>query len=175
MKKSCFVLFLLFILLSCIRIDKNGKSGNSVASRVKRQVTGIAIDYASGQFNDAKKTIQKDGIITIGDNQIKYIIDPARIVAGMIDNDSKEDAIVSISYYNGQFLVRTEHLFLIKTDNKFKIARVVEGDMKILKIKDRVIFAEISKVAPDAPSYGCSLCKEVVKYHYKDGDLVRME
>lgn len=136
---------------------------------------GIAIDYVRDKFKEAKKTVTEDGIINIGNDQIKYVIDPSRIETGLIDDDANEDAIVSISSYNGQFLLMTEHLILIKTDGKFKVTRVIEADMKIMGIKDRVIFVEISKIAPDSPLYGCSECKEIVNYQYKGGDLIRME
>jgi hypothetical protein len=42
-------------------------------------------------------------------------------VVGLIDDDTNEDAIVSISSYNGQFLATNEHLILIKTNGKFKV------------------------------------------------------
>lgn len=175
MKRNCLIVFLLSLLLSCTQNYNNAGSGNSITPRVKRQIMEIAINYARNKFKDAKETVEKDGIINIGDNQIKYVIDPARIVVGLIDDDSNEDAIVTISSYNGQSLVMIEHLILIKTDSKFKVTRVIEADMKIMGIKDRLIFGEIPKVAPDAPTHDCSICKEVVKYKYKDGDLIRVK
>ncbi|MFA5818929.1 MAG: hypothetical protein WC854_06585 [Bacteroidales bacterium] len=182
MKKSCLIVFLLSSLLSCTRNDKNVGPGNSIAPRVKRQVMEIAIDYARDKFKESKKTVAKDGIITIGDNQISYVIDhlnyvidPARILVGLIDDDSNKDAIVSIASYKGQYLVLTEHLILIKTDGKFMLNRVIESDMKIMGIKERVITAEISTHSPDSPLYNCSSCKEIVNYQFRGGDLIRME
>jgi hypothetical protein len=182
MKKSCFVISLLFFLVSCTRNDKNAGPGNSIAPRVKKEVMEIAINYAMGKFKEAKKTVEKDGIVTIGDNQISYVIDhinyvidPARILVGLIDDDSNKDAIVSIASYKGQNLVLTEHLILIKTDGKFMLNRVIESDMKIMGIKDRVIMAEISTRSRNSPLRDCSVCKEIVKYQFRAGDLIRME
>ena len=182
MKKSCFVISLLLFLVSCTRNDKNAGSGNSIASRVKKEVMEIAINYTMGKFKESKKTVAKNGIITIGDNQISYVIDhlnyvidPARILIGLIDDDSNKDAIVSIASYKGQYLDLTEHLILIKTDGKFMLNRVIESDMKIMGIKERVITAEISTHSPDSPLYNCSVCKEIVKYQFRRGDLIRME
>lgn len=162
------------LLLSCASNDNNVGSDH-VSPRVKRQVMDIAINYAMDKSKNAKKTVAKNGIINISDNQINFIIDPARIVAGLIDNDANEDAIVSISSYNGQFPVTTEHLILIKTDGKFRLAKVIKADMKITGIKDRIIIVDIPKVDPDAPTHDCTKCKEVAKYLYKNGDLVRIE
>ena len=136
---------------------------------------GVAVDYTREKFKDAQQSVLKDGTIRIGDNQVMYIIDPARIVKGLIDNDANEDAIVTIYSYKGKFLVKTEHLILINTEGKLKLARVIESDMKIMGIKDKIIFAEISKFPSDSPAYGCAICKEVVKYQFKDGNLVKIE
>jgi hypothetical protein len=47
--------------------------------------------------------------------------------------------------------------------------------MKILSIKDRVITAEIYTKSRNSPLANCSLCKEVVKYRFKSGELVKTE
>jgi hypothetical protein len=135
----------------------------------------IAINYTRDKLKDAKKKVAEDGTINIGENQIKYIINPANIVTGLIDDDGDKDAIITISSYNGQFLLKIEHLILIRTNGKFKAPKIIEIDMKIIEIKDRKIFAEISKVALDSPNYDCSICKEVIKYKYKNGDLIETE
>jgi exosome complex RNA-binding protein Csl4 len=145
----------------------------------------IAIKYAMDKFTEAKKTVAKDGIVTVTDNQIKYIaidnnqikyiIDPAKIVVGLIDDDENEDAIITISSINGQYLEMPEHLILIKTDGKLMLNRVIESNMKVLGLKDRVITAEVSTRSLNSPLRDCSECKEVVKYQFRAGDLVRME
>jgi hypothetical protein len=96
-------------------------------------------------------------------------------VTGLIDNDSDEDAIITITSYKGKFQVKTEHLILIKTGRKLKLATVVDTDMKIIRIKDNIIFAEISRFPSDSPTYDCAICKEIVKYQYRDGNIVRTE
>jgi len=93
----------------------------------------------------------------------------------LIDYDNIEDAIISISSYNGEYLITIEHLILINTDGKLKITKVIEGDMKVLKIENRVVFVEIPKLAPDSPNYNCAICREVVKYKYVNGDLIKTE
>lgn len=171
MKKSVSIFFLLFFMLSCAHNENKTSSGNSV----KKEIMEIAINYARDKFEDSKQITAGDGIIIIGNDQIKYIIDPGRIVTGLIDDDKNDDAIVSITSYKGQYLFLTEHLFLIKTDGKLMLNRVIESDMKIMGIKDRIITVEISKVAPDSPLDGCERCKEIVKYQFKNGDLIKME
>ena len=175
MKKSSLVLFLFFLLISCTHNDNNTGQGNTIAPGIKRKVMDIAINYARDKLKDSKKSAEKGGIINIVNNQIKYVIDPSRIVVGLIDDDPDEDAIVSISSYNGQFLTTTEHLILIKSNGKFKITKVIELDMKVLKIKDRIIYVEIPKLPPDSPNYNCASCREVVKFKYLNGDLSKID
>lgn len=171
MKKISILLLLIPLLLSCT--GKSNKAG--VPARMKKQVMSIATDYSIGKFKNAKKTIGRDGIISVGENQINYVIDPAKIYAGLIDDDTNEDAIVSIDYYNGQNLVLTEHLFLINTNGKLMLNRAIESDMKIIGIKNGIITAEIYTRSRNSPLANCSLCKEVVKYRFRQGELIKTE
>jgi hypothetical protein len=86
-----------------------------------------------------------------------------------------DDAIISISGFKGQFQEMPENMILIKTDGKFILNRVIESDMKILGIKDRIITAEILTRSRNSPLRDCQVCKEVVKYQFKTGDLIRIE
>lgn len=175
MKKSFYILFLFPLLLSCARTDKKTGSENSLTQRIKTEVIDVATNYINGKLKEPKKTVASDGIITIGENQINYIIDPARISVGLIDDDNSEDAIISIDYYHGQNLVQTENLILINSGGKLMLNRAIESDMKVLGIKDRVITAEIYTKSRNSPLANCGRCKEVVKYRFKSGDLTIIE
>jgi hypothetical protein len=175
MKIIYFLVFILPLLLSCTRNDNSTGPGTYIKPRIKKQVMSIAVDYAVEKFKDAKLSVLKDGTVNVSDNQITYSIDPATIVTGLIDNDSEEDAIITVTCYKGKFQVNSEHLILIKTGRKFKLDGVADTIMKIIRIDDNIIYAEISKFPVDAPAFGCAVCKEVVKYQYRDGNLIRTE
>ncbi|MEI6049650.1 MAG: hypothetical protein WCS03_12175 [Bacteroidota bacterium] len=172
MNRRGLIVFLIFLLLSCTRNDNKAGAGNP---KIEKQVMGIAVAYAREKFGDAQQSVLNDGTVRIGDNQISYIINPAGIVSGLIDNDTDEDAVVMINSYKGNFLIKTEHLILINTGREFALTKVIEGNMKIKEIKNRIIFAEISKFPADAPAADCPVCKEIVKYQFRDGNLVKME
>jgi hypothetical protein len=55
------------------------------------------------------------------------------------------------------------------------LSRVIESDMKILGIKNRIITAEILTKSRNSPLRDCDACKEVVKFQFRMGDLIRME
>ena len=175
MKKSLYILFLIPLLFSCTNSDKKDANGKYVSARLKKEVLALATNYINGKFKEPKKTVAKDGIITIGEDQSGYVIDPSKIYSGLIDDDNTEDAIISMDYYHGQYIVMSEHLILINTDGKLILSRAIESDMKILGIKDRVITAEIYTKSRNSPLANCSRCKEVVKYRFKSGDLIKVE
>jgi hypothetical protein len=175
MKRNFFILCILTLLFSCTNNGGKAGSENSATNRFRQEVIDLSTNYINSKYKEPKKKIAPDGIITISDNQTSYIIDPARISTGLIDDDNTDDAIISIDNYHGQYLVLTEHLILINKDGKLMLNRVIESDMKILGIKDRVITAEVYTRSRNGPLAGCSLCKEVVKYQFIQGDLVKMK
>jgi hypothetical protein len=170
--KKCFVVIILVpLLLSCT----NDKKNSGEISRIKKEVIDFASTYVNEKLKDPKETVSADGIITIGEDKISYIIDPSKIYVGLIDDDNNKDAIISIDYIHNQYLVYTEHLILINTDGKLILNRALESDMKILGIDKRVITAEIYTKSRNSPLANCGHCKEVVRYRFKTGDLIKVE
>lgn len=175
MKRSWTLIILIFFLISCNQNNNNSLQPGSVSPKIKRQIFELATDYITAKFNNVDKSVGKDGILNIVNGQRKFVIDPLKISVGLIDSDAVEDATISIPSYNGQFDVTTELLVMLKSDNKFRIAKVLEGDMKVLKIEDRIIYIEIPKLPPDSPNYNCAICREVIKYKFVKGDLTKAE
>jgi hypothetical protein len=180
MKYRFLILLLTSALLSCSQNDKKVTENS-----IRKEVMDLTVKYAADKFKESKETVAADGVVTVADNQVnfvsksvtqlKYIIDPINIKVGLIDDDTNEDAIITILGMNGQDLQTLEHLIIIKSDGKFILSRVIESNMKVLGIKDRVITAEVSSRSLNNPLRDCHECKEVVKYKFKAGDLVRVE
>jgi hypothetical protein len=177
MKKCIFILFLIPIVIAC-----NNKE-RSVYS-IKKEAMNVAIKYARGKFITAKETVDASGVVTVQDStvnlilskayQLKYVIDPAKITYGKIDDDSTTDAIVYMSDVNAQDMESPEILILLNTDGKFTLNRAIEQSMRIIAIKDRIITAEVYTRSINSPLRDCHLCKEVVYYKFKAGDLIRV-
>ncbi len=47
--------------------------------------------------------------------------------------------------------------------------------MKILQIREGEITVEISTKSRNSPLRDCPVCKEIVKFRFRDGDLVKTE
>jgi hypothetical protein len=168
---------LIFICLfpSCTQNSGTGLISTSTEKKIRSQVIAATEGYIKNQLKDAKKNISKDGFIMIGDSLKAFVISPANIFIGLINDDSKADAIVSLDCFVKGYQVTSEHLILINTDGKIKLNRAIESDMKIIEIKDRLITANIPEHSRNSPLFNCSSCQEVVKYQFRNGDLVKVE
>ncbi len=181
MKKSVLIIITALFLFSCSR--NNNKSSGEKALRDK--VLDAATAYVKEKLGDTKETISQNGIITITenktqfvsteDNSIKYVIKPGNIHTGLIDEDDKEDAIITLNSYKGQYEEAPENLVFLNTGDNLVLGRVIESDMRIIDIKDRLITAEVSTRSRNSPLRDCNSCKEVVKYRFKQGELIESE
>ena len=166
MKPYYIIFFLAASLLSC--------SQNS-DQKIREQVIAVAEEYIMSQLTEPEKTVSENGMTTISDKQKKYLIEPSRIFIGLIDDDTKEDAIVSVSTFQGQYQTISEQLIIMKTDKYFTLARAMESDMRIISLKDRIITADVPEHSRNTPLFNCQSCWEVVKFQFKKGELVKVE
>jgi hypothetical protein len=175
--KSIFPLIIILIaLFSCSRNSgTEGTISKRKEERIRNEATAIAEKYADGQLKEAQRTTTDNGLIVLSDDHKKYTIQPASIIIGLINEDNNYDAIVTVSSFAGQDLLLTEHLFMIDTDNRLMLLRVIESDMRILGLKDRIITAELPTHPRTSPLYNCASCQEIVKYRFEKGDLVRTD
>jgi hypothetical protein len=127
------------------------------------------------QLPDGKRTISENSAITIANEQKRYIIEPSKVYSGLIDNDQKKDALVSLSIFQGQYQTVSEQLIILKTGKDFMLALAIESDMRIISVKDRVITADVPEHSRNTPLFNCPSCWEVVKYRFSMGELVKIE
>jgi len=163
---------ILFLITSCTQNPGSVFSGKTSEEKVRKQALIIAEDYVSKQLKSPKKNTSKDGIVVISDSLKAFVISPSKIYVGLIDDDSKRDAIVSLDCFVNQYQVTSEHLIMLNSGGKLTFNRGLESDMTILAIKDRLITAEIHTHARNTPLFNCKACLEVVKYKFNNGDLV---
>jgi hypothetical protein len=165
---QCLVVCLApYILTGCA--DYNSES------RIKKEAIGVAVDYAKNQLNNPERKDLKDGTIMLGDTLKRYFIQPSKVYIGLIDDDGTKDAIVSVELLQRYGPELTEHLIILNSNGKFMMIRSVEADMKILSVKDRIITADVPTHPVNNPLHNCPVCREVVKYQFMNGELVRMK
>jgi hypothetical protein len=175
MRIYLLMIILLLSLASCLKNSGSDRNDSAFEKNTKRQAIAVTKKYIMGQLSDAKKTISKNGLITIGGTLKRYIIDPSRIFTGLIDDDQKDDAIVTVATFQGQHETMSEQLIILKSNNKFILTRALESDMRIISLKDRIITADVPEHSRNNPLFDCPSCWKVVKYRYKTGDLVTIE
>ena len=174
MKLNLLLAIILFISFSC-RSGEQSKQVENPAEKIRKEAVAIAEDYAKNQLKNPKITTNVNGFITVEDSLRKYIFDPGRIITGFVDTDSLEDAIVTLTSFNGQEINLIEHLILLNTNGKLMLIRSFEADMKILQLKDRMLTVEVHTKPRTSPLYNCASCKAIIKYKFTNGDLVKIE
>jgi len=174
MKLRLLLPVILSISLSCHQ-GEQPKLIEAPAEKNRKEAVAIAEEYARNQLKDAKVSANVNGFITVEDSLRKFIFDPARIITGYIDADSLEDAIVTLTSFNGQEISLIEHLILLNTNGKLMLIRSFEADMKILRLKDRILTVEVHTKPRTSPLYNCAACKAIINYKFKEGDLVKIE
>ena len=175
MSKWFNILIPVVLLVSCT--GQSGSSGNSdnYTNKMKEEVLKIAEEYAAGNISDSEKQVTEDGLITIGNNEKTYIIDPSKIFIGPVDQDTTGDALITIYPFQGNVEVTSEHLVIINTNGILRLIRALESDMRIISIKDGIITAEIPEHSRNSPLFNCPSCWEVVQYRFINGELIRVD
>ena len=166
---------LLTLLQGCSTNSGTGPEDKSPEKKIRKQVTAVAEKYIMSQLNDAKKTVLKDGSIIFSNDLKKYVIEPAKVFTGLIDDDQNNDAIVTLSTYDNKFQTVSDQLVILKVDNEFKLAASFESDMRIISLKDRIITADVPEHSRSTPLFDCPSCWEVVKFQYRMGELVKAQ
>lgn len=175
MRTYHLILLLYALLLSCSQNSGSGTADKISDNKIRKQIVPVVEKYIMSQVPDAKKTASANGIITIGNEQKKYVLEPSKIFTGLIDDDEEKDAIVSLSTFQGQFQTVSEQLIILKTGREFTLARAIESDMRIISLKNRIITADVPEHSRNTPLFNCPSCWEVVKYKFRMGELVKAE
>jgi hypothetical protein len=173
MSRTFLFIIIIGTIFSCTQ--KPSRQPESIESKLKNEAVVIAKDYVSKQLKTATITVDGFGMITISDELKRYRIDPSKIIIGQIDQGDSMDGLVTITSTYQQDIGMPEHLILLNTNGKLALEKVFEQDMKIVKLKDRIITGELHTKPRTSPLYNCSHCVEIVIFQYKDGDLVRLK
>ena len=175
MKKYFLLIILGSFIVACAQNDSTGRSEHKAGGKTRDQIIGFVENYLKEKLNDPMVSVDQFYMISISDSVAGYLINQSGIVIGKIDEDKVDDAIVPVYVLRGQSVMEYDHLVLIDSAGTYKVIKTMNDVFNIHGIENREIIAEVSTVAPDSPGFGCAECREVVKYKYKDGDLVRVE
>ncbi len=118
---------LLIFLPGCSTNSGTGPEDKSPEKKIRKQVTAVAEKYIVSQLNDAKKTVLKDGSIIFSNDLKKYVIEPAKVFTGLIDDDQNIDAIVTLSTYDNKFQTVSEQLIILHSEDGFKLVSAIES------------------------------------------------
>jgi hypothetical protein len=138
-----------------------------------------AVDYMSvyldQQLVDSKISVDTMGIVTLADKQEEFKIDPFKIVFGQIDTNHRVDAVIPVFTFRNGSIIWIQHFVLLDSDNSYRIIKNFNDILKVIEIRDHQIVAEVSTVSPDSPGFGCSQCRVVKRFVYKDLNIIQVE
>jgi len=167
MKNLLMILFLLFLSnISCTKPAKN------ITESLQSQALLIATEYAGSKLDSATVITDSRGIITIGDELVRYVINPESVFRAELDEKNGNEILVTIDSLHDPYLIPAWHLVLKKFGDEIKTIAVIRSDMRVLSIDNQIIVAEIPTHTPNSPLYYCSECRDTVKYQLIQDRLV---
>jgi hypothetical protein len=160
---------------SCNSTGRNETTKNRPDEKTRKKVIETSENYINSQISEPKKIVTQDGLIIIGDNFQKYIINPGKIYTGDLNDDSKTDAILTLDRFQGQFQVPSEQLFLLNQGGKLVLAGIMEFDMRVIKLENGVIIAQVPTHPRSSPLFSCEECQDTIRYRFKNGKISRID
>jgi len=168
-------LTLLTILTILVTAGGGCSNNKSSGNRLKEQAVASAREHILEITRNGDVTVDKEGIITITAGRISYLIDPSAVLIEEINEDPLKDVIVPVTGFDDGGMLAKKHLIMINSDNAMLLDTVLTDVVRILKVEDGVIYAELSKVSMDSPYYGCAECVEIASYRFREGKLEKIE
>jgi hypothetical protein len=170
---SPFLAFLLACSSSGIK-DAGHAPEKNVSKITRTQVAEAVKDYFMKNLVNPVAGENNELFRIQGDKEI-CMVKFTEIFTGKLNNDEKEDAIVSYSYEKTGSKPVKKHLILIN-DGGLHIVKDFTAPMVVLALSDRRVIAEVDNSSPDIPwQQGCHTCKETVIFRLQGDSLVRSE
>lgn len=166
-----YILYPFLIVLFFPACSENSNKQSDKDNELKKKALAVAEKYAFDQLTLPLKNVDASGIIILGNEQKRYIIDPSKVFTGLVDDDEDTDAVVTLTSFRGNYIDMIEHLIIITEEGKLLMIRSVESDMKVLSIRNRVITAKVPTHSRNSPLYNCEDCQEIKNYRYINGNL----
>jgi len=168
-----FLILYLFFLLACKEpLPDKSKSLNT---NLRFQAIKEAELLLSQRLKGISGVEAGGGKVVFTRGEYSYLVDPAQAFTGLIDDNETEDAWVTIQVFQHNKPEDNEHLIFINTGEVLVLEKSFRKDMKILKLKDRVITGEVHTHDRSSPLYDCASCLDVVQYRLRGDSLVALE
>lgn len=174
MKHSLILTLLVYFMFSCNQKPTKTQP-ESIEMKIKKEAVNLAKEYASKQLKNPTSNTDAFGVINLFDEVKRYKIDPAKIFIGPINADNSEDALVTLASSYKHDLGMSEQIILLNNNGTLVLDKVFELDMKVVKLKDRIITGELHTKPRTSPLYNCGHCIEIANYQYQNGDLIRLK
>jgi hypothetical protein len=162
------------VLLFCIVLSgcSNDKTGSDSIFREK--VLSVTENYIKTKLNASDIVHSDDGVIFIRGGEREYLIESKKIFTGLIDDDKEVDALVTLIPVNS-LTEKSKHLVILGKNGDPFLFEIIDSDMKILQLEDRIITAMIPEYPRSSPLFNCHDCREIVRFRLVSGELTKIE
>jgi hypothetical protein len=162
------------VLLFCIVLSgcSNDKTGSDSIFREK--VLSVTENYIKTKLNASDIVHSDDGVIFIRGGEREYLIESKKIFTGLIDDDKEVDALVTLIPVNS-LTEKSKHLVILGNNGDPFLFEIIDSDMKILQLEDRIITAMIPEYPRSSPLFNCHDCREIVRFRLVSGELTKIE
>ena len=139
-----------------------------------RDIIRLATEFTVNTLDSAKVYTDSSGIVTVGDFRARYVINFLQIFRGRIEEYSEKSVWVTIDSLHDPYLVPLYHLILSEEQGKLTILDTIRSDIRVLKLSNGIITADIPTHLPESPLYYCEECRDTVEYRVSGGKLIRV-
>jgi hypothetical protein len=142
----------------------------------RKKVISIATRFALTKIESGKAYTDTNGVVTIGDSLVRFVIDPASVFTGIIDTTIKNQQLwITIDSLHDPYLIPLYHLILEQQGDSLNIAHIIRSDARILGVHEGIITAEVPTHDPSSPLYFCSECRDTVLFKLKGESLILLK
>jgi hypothetical protein len=173
MKIFIYFIFLLIMGFSCSPPEqkKAATANNNLnGGDISKNVIELTKTYLSGQLKNPVIGTEGTGVIKISGEGMIFLIIGNDINIGQIDEDNRQDAIVSYTVIPTGKAKYRKHLLMLNK-GEIKVVRDFASEMQVMQISNRIIYTEIPKHGPDNPLHSCNECKDHVSYKWAGDSL----
>lgn len=169
MKYFALITLIFILIISCIGCDKE------VSVSLRNGALEVASRFAASKMDSSTVITDNNGVVSVGDELVRYVIDPRNVFYTEIDDNPGKDILVTIDSLHDPYLMPAWHIMLKKQGKQLETVTVLRSDMRVLEINKGIISAEIPTHSPNSPLYYCSECRDTVQYRILNGQIISPE
>lgn len=177
MKNLIYLGCLALLISGCkgtVNQNDNALTGTIPVKPEKKQVVEATRDYLMATVKNPIVS-ENSGLYRIQGTGEVYIFDPSGVSIGKLDEDDKDDAVITCTYESTGNDI-TKRLLILMNKDSLTVVTALTSDLSVLKISDKILYVERSTAPEDDPGVvPCSACVDTLRYRMVSDSLIELE